>query len=1137
LDGRTTATESDITTNTADIATNTAAITVKDATVDDHEQRILSLETEVPVPDPDPTDPPTWAATLAPNKLVADIFVNNFTTKTDASWALEVDDEWSGSPTYPTNFTAGSTVVGTVAGWSAEVWRLYQYDSVDGVTEILTSTGDSGITITPVAYVIDISDFDLAIGTPDTSAFTASWTDLNIVNGTHTLLKYDILNFDDIPVRSDVTSPEAFSDQNSGTTYSLKVKATYISGQETSSNVDSITTVSSGIGIVTIEQPPSARDIDAGSGGHEIDEDAGGNLSIDVVLDTPVESGTVTVEYRFVDDTAAEGTDYDDDYAGTEGTLTWAESETVQSIELDPTDLTSVTNRCCQLELIDNDQKTTGLEIDKTQYDYAYGNAVLLYINGTGGGTEGFVQNDAEGNGIISIDLSNANSTDVPDPLESGSELVNNNATSGAVNDNYIEVGRYGSYKSLTPEDADYVGNAPRREFLCNFTKAETEYTFHVRYRSSQSSTNDECSIDVDDGLESTLRAFEIFNPEVGDRTLHGWAFTHTDAWTAGGQTGTSRTLTIAPGQHTISINQYDAQMRADTLVITSNSSYDPATIGQVGDEPSRDDNYGPPESTYGAGGGDATDAEANLLFPNKPIDPDVSLIAPSSYFPTDGSTVDYKTSLIVIQYDTASSIEDLVMRMYSWDGADTGTSVEISGTATVTGSALNNIEFAPTNQLGQDADYYVTVDGSALNASSIRAPITFGSSTAWNFTTTEEAVTGLVDQVTFDNHTTNVRYTPDMADADFRTMTSVAKLTTSANGTYIDDDPAGNPARGKVLRILWEGTRAQLGNHTNFYHHFDTRHYNLKPQTSNMGGIDPTDYPMSNEACGTTNNPGITPVTTAAARESEHTTAVGLGDPPWRFDELHMAFDVYFPADWKWINYHKFPGMVSGTSLTASHGRYAVANREGYYGCTSSGYLAAYEWGSGWDTPNPSPNIKTGAFGGYIYHTDRVQWNQWCNTSDPTKDPVLASDHYYMPLGKWVSIEYRMKMNTTNTDSTSIYGSADWIGPGRWYWPDWANEIGIAQTNVRREGPQAGDLIDGVWEIWVQEQGDSVAKLILTRTVRYRLWEYLKITQGYPRFSNNPDTRTRPSLPRVDQSYWIDNFRWKEGPILPRTA
>jgi len=501
--------------------------------------------------------------------------------------------------------------------------------------------------------------------------------------------------------------------------------------------------------------------------------------------------------------------------------------------------------------------------------------------------------------------------------------------------------------------------------------------------------------------------------------------------------------------------------------------------------------------------------------------------------------------------YSDASDIQGVDFRLYSWDGADTGTSVELSGTASVVGTSRNGVVFVPTNALQQSKHYYAAVvSGTAINSSGIRASIAFGGSVDWNFETTSSVSTGFIKQVAFDNYTTNQLYTAAMAESDFLAMPSVSKLTTSVNGlngagaAYISDSPDGNPARGKVLKFFWEGTHPdgpELGNHLNLFAHFDSKHRNLSPQTGNIpAGISVNDYPMSNEACGTTSNPGVPPLTTAQAREAEHTAWVGGGGAKYRFDELYTAFDVYFPGDWQPLNYHKFPSMGSGNSLQASHGKYAAANREGYYGLTCAGYLAGYEFGpsSNYLSANPVPVLKTMAFGGYIYSSNGTQENAWCNSVDPTINPTLASEHVYFPKGEWVSIEYRFLLNSTDQDYTSIDYAPDWVGSGnRWYWPTWAPQIDPnISTSVRRDNPTAAtDLVDGVFEIWMKREGEATAKKILTRTRRFRHWEYLKITHGHPRFSNNPNTKLRISLPRVDQSYYVDNYRWKETPILPR--
>jgi len=149
-------------------------------------QAIDGLLTDTPVPDPDPTADPTVTITLAPNTLIPDRSVNNYTTEVGAAWAETTDDPIE--PTNdavigvspPTGFTSG--LVGTlsaVSGWSVtEVRRLYQYDDVNGIVEILSTAGISGISITSVANTtpLAITDFVSSNATDTTFDVTFSLT-------------------------------------------------------------------------------------------------------------------------------------------------------------------------------------------------------------------------------------------------------------------------------------------------------------------------------------------------------------------------------------------------------------------------------------------------------------------------------------------------------------------------------------------------------------------------------------------------------------------------------------------------------------------------------------------------------------------------------------------------------------------------------------------------------------------------------------------------------------------------------------------------------------------------------------------------------------------------------------------------
>lgn len=385
------------------------------------------------------------------------------------------------------------------------------------------------------------------------------------------------------------------------------------------------------------------------------------------------------------------------------------------------------------------------------------------------------------------------------------------------------------------------------------------------------------------------------------------------------------------------------------------------------------------------------------------------------------------------------------------------------------------------------------------------------------------------VDFIDFDHWSEGTAYGVSEVNTDFLPLAGVSKFTPRADDPgglrecTVVADPSGDPARGNVLRIKWSGSQRHVENHFSLFHHFSDKHENLFPQTTNLGGLDPTDYPLSNEANGTTANPGVPPLAQAIAREDAHEAHVSTGGRPYRFDELHMAWDIYLPVDWQFINYHKMSGMCTGTALQATHGKYATANREGFYGFTAQIMLAGDEWGP----------VRKGALEAYLYHTDRTQWVQAVNKVDPKRAPADASEYYIMPRGKWVSIEQRVKLNSADDDFETIDNTPSLSGASAW--GPVAETLGLKSQALLRDAPSAGDKVDGVVEIWVQEEEWPKAKMMLTRTLRLRTWRYLKITQAFIRSYNNNNSKTNPTLPNVDQYLYYDNFRWNTGPILPR--
>jgi len=224
--------------------------------------RVDGLLTGTPVPDPDPAADPTWSLTLADNKLVPDSSVFNFTTEVGAAWAETTNDPFT--PTNdavigispPTGFTSG--LVGTlsaVSGWGVtEVRRLYQYDDVNGIVQILTSTGDSGITITSKATLPPSQITDFSIVSKTDTTITVTFSLATIID--EVTLRYDIVDSNNNSVinasGTDVTpGTVVLTGLTSNTLYNLAVKCypaeDVLELRRTISNIDSDTTAASSV--------------------------------------------------------------------------------------------------------------------------------------------------------------------------------------------------------------------------------------------------------------------------------------------------------------------------------------------------------------------------------------------------------------------------------------------------------------------------------------------------------------------------------------------------------------------------------------------------------------------------------------------------------------------------------------------------------------------------------------------------------------------------------------------------------------------------------------------------------------------------------------------------------------------------
>lgn len=119
----------------------------------------LLTGTDPPDPPTDPGAPPDalWNASVGNNKLEANLAISNYTTEITRAWIVVVDSDTvptndaviGVSP--PTGFTPGDwpTTNFLSSYASSEDWYFYEYDDVEGVVLVKTTTGTDFITIVP----------------------------------------------------------------------------------------------------------------------------------------------------------------------------------------------------------------------------------------------------------------------------------------------------------------------------------------------------------------------------------------------------------------------------------------------------------------------------------------------------------------------------------------------------------------------------------------------------------------------------------------------------------------------------------------------------------------------------------------------------------------------------------------------------------------------------------------------------------------------------------------------------------------------------------------------------------------------------------------------------------------------------
>ncbi len=291
-----------------------------------------------------------------------------------------------------------------------------------------------------------------------------------------------------------------------------------------------------------------------------------------------------------------------------------------------------------------------------------------------------------------------------------------------------------------------------------------------------------------------------------------------------------------------------------------------------------------------------------------------------------------------------------------------------------------------------------------------------------------------LIFHTDFENRLANTTYTEAQLKQDFNANDKDGKVHGPDNGnTRIVSDP-GNTGRGNVLRTRHRA--GQFGQAASFKARF-------APDNENKKGSA-------------------------------------------RFDDVYLSYDIYLSPNTERMPYHKIPGLGTGTLLEMSHhfshsNPLSHAKPEGVL--SFSAYLQMFNTAA-------YPNRPDGTLSVTYYDAEKTQKTDFLDTANPTRQNKL--DSYVMPLGRWVTIEERVKMNTA--DANDGYDASK-------------------------------DKKDGLVEVWID------GKKMLSKTHLWRHTTSMKADGFWFRdfYNDRPDLANPPSS---DQHVYYDNFRVSTSPL-----
>ena len=733
------------------------------------------------------------------------------------------DTNWQPWP-MPTVFNvAADPDVPVPADWSSKTWHLYTKDT-SIVYTILNSDGVNGIEITPndtIGPVASSNLWTLALGTDpttDVSVTLPTFTDAGSGYDRVDLWNYDV-DLNHTLYRQDIThgATTNITGNTPGQTLDLFPIAYDLAGNATELSHKPITLDSATDGELNFSEIL-----------YEGDEGTTINATIELTGLASHAGFTVdvsTVEYI---NNAEDGFNYT---ALSGQTVTFVANEQSKTVGVVTADQNESVNNMVGL-VIDTGSVSTGTVIGAV-------NGCNIKILGTGASGTGFLQSDA-GDELLVIRVHNMTRVDAGvqslfdnantranDSLEVKSSTLSDLGNSTTIGDGTVPpsdstpaalAGQGMRVADIIWNDNMGAGTAVYLWARMNYKSTGTETAFHLTL----------------DDLIGTKDLYDL-KPLPADGSTATWRWVDHDSAAA------TITTSVAAGAATLQLHQYEAAARIDTLIFTSNASYDPndPLTGKPPGAVSGDVYSGADESVLG-GGGVAEDNPTNPTLP--PVPPVGGTAVTMTLFPADGSSSGTVHVLPAVSYLIGSELSSSSFIV-------TANTAPVGGTVTTSDSQATFNPASPFDNSGGA----VTVTGAAIGTvRDENGDVRDYDTTGWSFTI--PATSDYIIEETFNDYPVGTLYST-VAPQKFNILNSGGTGVIGSK-TIIYADPLGSSVRGNVLGVyhpagatggrdqitgelvglceMQIGISSEVGNATDIYLEYEYLQLSTNPITGN---------------------------------------------------------------------------------------------------------------------------------------------------------------------------------------------------------------------------------------------------------------------------------------------------------------